>query len=164
MTNAERFIELERIYARLPRVACKGLCHDSCAIVPVFPMERLRMEARSGVRYTLARDGHCGYLTPEKRCAVYAVRPYICRVYAATRDPLLRCPHGCQAERPLSEEDTVALHRRMGELLGEPEFPDIPWMKDPVISIGPDRMVRVDGKVAKGEFPGRVLRVGYPDT
>jgi uncharacterized protein len=100
--------DLRELYSAVPAVACKGLCHDQCTIVPIAPAERAAIEAHTGRRVkTLptveppvmrpADDGlTCRYLKRE-RCSIYEVRPMICRLYGAAAG--LECPHGC---RPLA--------------------------------------------------------------
>lgn len=94
---------LREIYAAVPAVACKGLCHDQCTIIPLAPAERSAIQARTGRRVkTLPQleqavtrpndDGSCRYLK-RGRCSIYEVRPLICRLYGAAEG--LECPHGC---------------------------------------------------------------------
>lgn len=38
-----------------------------------------------------------------KQCSVYPVRPMICRIWGLVRK--LRCPHGCEPDRWLTDEE-----------------------------------------------------------
>jgi Fe-S-cluster containining protein len=95
---------LRALYAAIPAVACKGLCHDQCTLIPVSAAERAAIHSHTGRRVkTLpmlkkfvmrpADDGlHCRYLR-KGRCEIYEARPAICRLYGAADG--LECPHGC---------------------------------------------------------------------
>ena len=92
--------ELERIYASLPELDCKGLCTDSCGPIDMTDRERARIRW-AGYRISFPRDAvrklpefRCEALTEDGRCAVYELRPLICRLYGLTQS--MRCEHGCQ--------------------------------------------------------------------
>lgn len=120
--------DLRELYAAIPDVACKGLCHDQCTIVPIAPAERTAIESHTGRRVKMlpmvkpllmrpADDGlTCRYLK-RARCSIYEVRPMICRLYGAAEG--LACPHGC---RPLggllSNEVVRGLLAKLDELPG----------------------------------------------
>ena len=120
---------LAAIYADLPRVACKGLCHDSCTIVGASQLER-DVLADHGITLSnkpprlvieearRSPDGKinvtCPALSPFGRCTVYADRPLICRTFGTVGHPALHgprrfeqpmmCDHGCEPEGVLSVE------------------------------------------------------------
>ncbi len=108
---------LRELYAAVPAVACKGLCHDQCTVIPVAPVERAAIEAHTGRRVKtlpmvsppVMRPGDdgltCRYLKRE-RCSIYEVRPMICRLYGAAEG--LECPHGCRPVGGLLSRETVA--------------------------------------------------------
>lgn len=109
--------DLQSLYAQVPQVNCKGLCHFSCTAIDPTNRERERIAA-AGVELPaaeemkrLAQQGayRCPALTPEKRCSVYEQRPIECRVWGASET--LPCPHGCE---PVE-----------GELLGPLETADL---------------------------------------
>ena len=110
-------MSIEDIYAKLPSIICKGLCHDSCGIIPLSPKERERIAAFTGRRVKVIPDaianlhpGHrllrpsdadsldCTYLK-KKRCSIHAVRPLICRMYGVVAG--MPCPYGCQPSAEL---------------------------------------------------------------
>lgn len=100
---------LERLYARIPSMHCRGLCWDSCGPIMMSDLERERL-AQRGFRVPvyglddLAADrrraaaGHdvptCPALSALGACRAYDVRPLICRAYGATDG--LPCVHGCE--------------------------------------------------------------------
>jgi Fe-S-cluster containining protein len=88
---------LQRIYERLPHLACKGLCTDSCGPIEMSTRERVRIEQKAGraVEYVPA-SGACSMLDAHGRCSVYELRPMICRLWGMTE--AMRCPHGCVPE------------------------------------------------------------------
>lgn len=112
-----------KIYAAIPRLACKGLCADNCTIILCQKAEREAIEAVRPIPVrTVEADGvACPMLDRKRgRCTVYAVRPLICRIYGTTKarglrpgKPAgLRCPHGCRPKRWLSDDEASELIRR----------------------------------------------------
>ena len=105
----------DALYAQLPPLECKGLCHDTCTSVDASELERERMrEARPGVELPTFEEGReafrrgeiprCPMLGPLNTCTVYDVRPLICRAFGMVYDsdllnpahtqPMM-CDHGC---------------------------------------------------------------------
>lgn len=80
----------------------------------MFDRERARTRAR-GVRISDAESAlassdtfFCEALTDAKRCAVYDVRPLICRLWGAVED--MPCPYGCTPEpRFLTTQEAMIL-------------------------------------------------------
>lgn len=122
--------KLDDLYAKLPSVMCKGLCHDSCSAVPISQVERDAIAKHTGRRvkvmadvpldlpakHYVIRPKHpddltCPYLQ-QKRCSIYSARPLACRMYGAVAG--MRCPHGCTTStEPLSD---VQAHQIMEEV------------------------------------------------
>lgn len=108
---------LEEVYARIPAVACKGLCVDSCGPIAMSVDEEARLHER-GVKVPplpdavaaveRGEDYYCPALE-DGRCRVYDVRPTICRLWGATRS--MPCPHGCTPPDALSQERSHELLR-----------------------------------------------------
>lgn len=110
--------KLEAVYAKLPKLDCKGLCQECCGPIGASPVEWRRM-TRRGSRPTPPpiqdADGRltttettCRYLTFAGQCAVYNVRPMICRLWGLTE--AMRCPYGCVPEGGfLDDVDGLAL-------------------------------------------------------
>jgi hypothetical protein len=76
----------DELYAHIPPVPCKGLCHESCGPIGLTPAEQARLR-EAGVRIPdsamrlklgLPVAATCPALTPLKRCAAYEARPMIC--------------------------------------------------------------------------------------
>lgn len=68
----------------------------------------------------------CAFLTPEKRCSIYAVRPTVCRYHLVVSPPQ-HCEHGPEAKplelldlKKLEHEVSLAGARAFGELTGGP--------------------------------------------
>ncbi len=107
---------LRALYASVPSVPCKGLCHDQCTLIPVAKAEREAIADHTGRRVKTipdmqqavmrpADDGlTCRYLK-KSRCTIYEVRPMICRLYGAAEG--LECPHGCRPVGGLLSRDVV---------------------------------------------------------
>lgn len=110
---------LDALYARMPTIACKGLCWDACGPIGMTEFEATRIEAYLGRPLPAARDMTCPFLTVEGRCGVYPVRPIICRLWGVDQE--LRCPHGCEGSGSLPAGEAVRLILEV-ELLsgGEP--------------------------------------------
>lgn len=102
---------IAEVYAQVPDVACKGLCADYCGPIGCSAAEAdamredgvllpsIRLHPVQGV-YT------CSHLTDAGRCAIYAHRPLICRLFGAVRR--MRCPHGCKPTGGYLGDDHVA--------------------------------------------------------
>ena|SRR3990167_2913321 len=84
---------LDRAYALVPEIQCRGLCQAYCGPVPVSTAEASRIKARHGMEVdfdpatltcTLLRDG---------KCSIYHDRPLICRLWGNVEK--MQCPHGC---------------------------------------------------------------------
>lgn len=105
-----------RLYAEVPEVNCKGLCQAQCSAPPAQPAELVAI-GRVDARERVARPRHeCPHLSTAGRCEVYAVRPLTCRLFGATFDPRLVCPHGCRAAHPLTREASARLVQRAYDL------------------------------------------------
>ncbi len=94
---------LQALYDRIPAIPdCTGQCWTSCGPIDMSDRERQRIR-QAGYQITpmdqaRARAGTywCEALTGGKRCAVYELRPLICRLWGVTES--LRCPYGCIPE------------------------------------------------------------------
>lgn len=122
------------LYAQLPTVPCRGLCHDSCTIVGASQLERDVLAARN---ITLSNkpprlvieqaranpDGKIGEKCPALsvfgRCTVYEVRPFICRAFGTISHPAvygrerfeqaMMCDHGCEPTATMSVEQFMMI-------------------------------------------------------
>jgi Fe-S-cluster containining protein len=100
-------MNLEQIYKQIPEAKCRANCGQCCGIL--FPaLSEIRnikkwcfvhhVEYRD---FTMEPDADCPYLTTEKKCAIYPVRPFLCRILGATTDKRMTCP-GCNCPKPLN--------------------------------------------------------------
>lgn len=126
-----RVDELEALYARLPSIACKGLCSQSCGPIECSNLERKRVRKAGGghigLKYLDVEAIKAGREVPacpaleETRCSVYAVRPLICRLFGLLQHPTMRCPHGCEPERWLTNEEASDLLAESVRIGGAPQ-------------------------------------------
>lgn len=118
MSRAHAVGALEELYASLPALECKGLCHETCTAIDASELERERIRER-GVDLpadsapdqlrAIAANGQvprCPALGPLNTCPVYDVRPFVCRAFGLVHDPQaqligatfkqpMMCDHGC---------------------------------------------------------------------
>jgi len=95
---------LDALYRQLPEITCKGDCADSCTAIGMTACERSRIRAKTGIAIpNHAPRGYvnkelqapvCPALTPTGQCAVYNLRPMICRLWGLTRE--MQCSYGCE--------------------------------------------------------------------
>ena len=115
----ERLAALEALYDSLPRLECKGLCHESCGPVVMTKIEWDRIRKAMGYTPTLGKDLTCPMLNRETlRCRVYRYRPMICRLWGMVAHKYMRCPHGCEPKRWLTDDESRALLAAAGEIGG----------------------------------------------
>jgi Fe-S-cluster containining protein len=93
---------LEELYAQVPEVGCKGLCHQACGPIGMNPREHQRIR-ELGVKIPHHKDAlaelvetgdyTCPALDSDNRCSVYEARPMLCRLWGATET--MPCEYGC---------------------------------------------------------------------
>ncbi len=117
---------MQAIYDKVPAVECKGLCgrnrHNTCCgPIGCTVLEAVLLDQYDGIEceWETAFEGCvrqvvkdytdmvCPHLGLDGRCRAYEARPLICRVWGATKR--MRCPHGCEPKRWLSEEEFMKL-------------------------------------------------------
>jgi Fe-S-cluster containining protein len=121
VSEHEAIQALEALYAELPAIECKGECAHSCKEIVVSHLElrrivkrrRVRMRAREMAPVIRIEGDPCPYLR-HGRCTVYEARPMLCRLWGLTEEMV--CPHGCEPERQLTQEEFVSFMRRAKEL------------------------------------------------
>lgn len=113
----------EAVYATLPTIACKGLCYACCGPIILTQAEYARLpqtpamlgfpEGRLSDPVILLKPKEgteeCVHLTEEKRCAVYANRPLICRLWGVAEG--MECPYGCEVTGMVTREEAGNLIR-----------------------------------------------------
>jgi uncharacterized protein len=111
---------LEKLYARIPKMQCIPGCHDCCGPVsgsceeikraPLLKSFEHKLEFMIEFNVHCESCLSCPYAS-ESGCAIYDDRPLICRLYGATEDSHLQCPHGRAPERKLTIAQTRAIWR-----------------------------------------------------
>lgn len=101
--------ELRELWDRVPGIACQGKCSNSCGPIGVSPEEDDLLKARSGKGAETRSDGSmvCVHLSLNGRCTVYSIRPLLCRLWGVVES--MRCPHGCEPERVLTDQEGYEL-------------------------------------------------------
>lgn len=109
--------KLENIYNQIPGAACIDNCGKCCG--PVMPsLAELRsIKEWCGIHHVEYKDflditgeGFCPYLSLEKRCLIYPVRPFLCRMLGASID--VPCPiRQCVAKKILNHPQGDALYK-----------------------------------------------------
>ena len=130
-SRSKKLRVLNALYARIPNANCKGLCANQCSTIPLLQIELDNLEAALGRKLVLLAsnlpsthamahiiapnltDQKCPMLV-DKRCSVYEQRPLICRLYGVVE--LMICPHGCQPERILEEQEARAIQREIEQI------------------------------------------------
>lgn len=122
LSRCERVKRLRELYARVPKVKCKGLCTHDCTVIGYSQLEGEIIAKRTGGQLPVARQsGSCSMLTAAGRCKIYGDRPLVCRLYGAALDSRLRCPHKCEIEgEPLSYDDLRVIGFEVMQLSGIP--------------------------------------------
>jgi hypothetical protein len=134
----EMYREIDAVYAGLPTVECKGLCHEYCTEILMSSAEEYRLNHESGrpyefvkkfrqLAYGLRTPELCPHLSADKRCTVYAIRPAVCRAFGVGEG--LPCPFGCQPTRTLTKSEAgpmfFALNAIGGKYLPKLVKPDL---------------------------------------
>lgn len=114
--------KLDKIYRKLPKLNCKGLCTESCSLIKVGALERNRITKLTGsdpfikdrdildyVKTNPPESWTCKLLKAGK-CTVYHVRPLICRLFGLVEK--MKCPFGCVPERWLSDDEAKAFMQK----------------------------------------------------
>jgi uncharacterized protein len=104
---------LAEIYARIPPVACRMRCQDSCHDVPILEAERQRLGDLG--------CSTCPKLNKLGICTAHNDRPLMCRLWGVVEN--MRCPHGCE---PATGLLTVA---EGAEIVAAAERVAGPWLE-----------------------------------
>jgi Fe-S-cluster containining protein len=115
MNNTRRLATLDDLLKGVPTFTCKEGCSDCCGIVPMTRLEWKRIQERTGITKQYDENGNCNLLKDGK-CSVYDIRPAICRIFGASTEPRLQCPHGCKSERLLTAKETDGLIMQVDRL------------------------------------------------
>ncbi len=105
-------MDLEDIYALLPDFQCLPGCTECCRSIGApsrTELEEKRIRAyikKQGIRPGRRRDNSCPYVS-EGGCAIYPVRPFICRLYGTS--PNYLCKMGVRPVRLLHEDEEAEI-------------------------------------------------------
>ncbi len=134
MNRTQKIAALDDLYATLPRITCRRKCQACCTTFGMTALEKARLVQAGGPFKTLRMpayadtpengrgpligvheivDGTCPFLK-DGLCSVYAIRPTICRLWGLTRHFV--CPHGCEPERWLDDQEVFQIVRKAQEL------------------------------------------------
>lgn len=111
--NRERDAALAELYARIPALDCQGLCWRTCGPIAMSVRESQRARAAGFKIPDERKVTHqeetyvCPALTRDRRCAIYAIRPTVCRLWGVAQG--LTCIHGCRPQYLLSKEESFLL-------------------------------------------------------
>jgi len=116
MGRSQTTAKLENTYSQIPKSSCEDGCGRCCG--PVFPsLAELRNIkdwcAQHHLEYrdflAISKEGDCPYLSTEKECVIYPVRPFLCRLLGVSID--LPCPLGkCTSSKILNHAQSDALY------------------------------------------------------
>lgn len=111
---------LDAIYAEIPVIRCKRKCAAACGPVVQMGMMGTREMVRLQLfepRPDVADPLRCTLLDhATELCRAYEMRPLICRLWGVVDSPLMRCPHGCEPDRWLTDDESRALLARADAL------------------------------------------------
>lgn len=115
---------LTDLYRKIPAMKCKAGCTDCCGPVPSSAAERRvapKLLALDEAVHVAVSGGclDCAYAIAGS-CAIYENRPFMCRLFGtAPEDELLRCPHGCAPDEPLTAQQAARLTGEYVRLMQE---------------------------------------------
>jgi Fe-S-cluster containining protein len=99
----------------IPPMHCDTGCGKCCGVVPATETEFRAIQrfiAEQGVAPAAHTDGTCPFYQ-NGGCAIYPVRPLVCRLFGHSADPLMTCPLGYNVNIP--ERDAVRMIRANGK-------------------------------------------------
>lgn len=121
-----KYRKLEALYREIPQIECKGLCHESCTIVPAAQIEIRRAKERMGgknpfnpatalkqMQQNEMKIPSCAALK-DNRCSIYHARPAICRLYGVAQG--LECAFGCKPKEMISKQEAYSIVREIEAL------------------------------------------------
>src|SRR5690349_3487728 len=125
--------QLQRLYAELPSVECQGKCFEFCGPVACSTGERhIVRNAEPGRVLELGSMNNCPMLDLDtKRCQVYVDRPLVCRLFGMVE--AMRCPHGCEPTRWLTDAEVQEFKRRIHRLS------KAAGLSDAIVTLAPKR-------------------------
>ena len=89
---------LKKLYKKIPTFTCIAGCTDCCGPVTFSNLEWDQVQDQRK-----AAGLNCPY-SLNGCCDIYEHRPMLCRLFGSVDTERLRCPHGRQPDRPLTEK------------------------------------------------------------
>lgn len=114
MKEPERIARLDAIYAELPKIECQRKCQLACGPLGMTRVEFRRLTG-SSAPVECGPDMVCPFLV-DGACSRYQRRPLLCRLFGLT--PKMPCPHGCQPERWLTDDEETDIMTRVTAIGG----------------------------------------------
>lgn len=134
---------LKRLYSQIPTFKCRPGCSDCCgpvvaskqeqevapflrswedtmSLIDILKTGATAQELVAGPLLANAMSGcnSCPYVVQGGGgCAIYDDRPFLCRLFGASEDPWLTCPHGCGPAKKLTLEQTQKLYHQYIKLM-----------------------------------------------
>jgi len=109
--------QMDALYAELPTIECKGLCGDTCHFIGMTRLEHGRIRRATGHDIRMEQSP-CPALDFMGRCAVYTLRPLICRLWGVV--DVLPCHYGCKpSPRYLTYEEGKVFILRARDISGD---------------------------------------------
>lgn len=108
-------MSLALIYAKVPKLECRGLCQECCGPIDHLGPEKEIFEKATGRPFpdpfvVLQSTGlRCPELSVAGQCNAYSVRPLICRLWGVVDVDGMRCPHVCRPTRYLTDDESRRL-------------------------------------------------------
>ena len=115
MNNTARLRRIDETLAALPKLNCQRKCQECCGPILMTRLEWKRICNHVGHTPAPRADLTCPMLK-DGLCSVYAIRPAICHLWGLVQR--MACPHGCQPDRWLSDEEAYLVLNAV-EKLGE---------------------------------------------
>jgi hypothetical protein len=112
--------QLQKIYAKIPKIDCKGLCHESCGVILVSDAEHKILKKKAGVAPSFNPTTLTCNLLKDGRCTAYRDRPFICRLWGVVKG--LKCPYGCEPEKWLTKEEGDEIKAEIEVISGKKEI------------------------------------------
>jgi uncharacterized protein len=101
MSKSARIIK--DIRKMIPAFKCKPGCHECCGPVPFTSWEWSRVREKKELKSL-----DCQFCN-NNGCEIYDERPIMCRLFGATEEKKLACPHGCGPDKKLTLEETCEI-------------------------------------------------------
>ncbi len=118
-----KYRKLEELYKRIPKIDCKGDCHHSCTIIPASKIEIKRAREKMlknpfnpvhALQNLQDKKIPCCAALKERRCAIYNIRPAICRLYGVAEG--IECQFGCKPDKLMTKQEAYDLIREIEAL------------------------------------------------